>query len=69
MIRHNPMKNYPNPFYERRIIDRSLSIEECRRLFLAALQADPFVRKYYTLFVIANDDDRLAKQRDHSSGL
>ena len=52
MIRHNPMKNYPNPFYERRIIDRSLSIEECRRLFLAALQADPFVRKYYTMLLL-----------------
>jgi integrase/recombinase XerD len=52
MIQHNPMKNYPNPYYERRIIDRSLSIDECRRLFQAALQADPFVRKYYALLLL-----------------
>lgn len=52
MIKQNPMKNYPNPYYERRIIDRSLSVEECRRLFQAALKADPFVRKYYTLFFL-----------------
>jgi integrase/recombinase XerD len=52
MITQNPMKNYPNPYYERRIIDRSLSVDECRRLFQAALKADPFVRKYYTLFLL-----------------
>ncbi|SDJ92281.1 tyrosine-type recombinase/integrase [Paenibacillus naphthalenovorans] len=52
LILHNPMKNYPNPYYERRIIDRSLSIDECRLLFQAALQADPFVRKYFTLLLL-----------------
>ncbi|WP_141334508.1 site-specific integrase [Paenibacillus sp. tmac-D7] len=52
MIKHNPMKNYPNPYYERRIIDRSLSLEECQRLFQVALKADPFVRKYFTLFLL-----------------
>lgn len=46
------MKNYPNPYYERRIIDRSLSLEECQRLFQVALKADPFVRKYFTLILL-----------------
>jgi len=52
MIQHNPMKNYPNPYYECRIIDRSLSVDECQQLFQAALQADPFVRKYFTLLLL-----------------
>lgn len=52
MIKQNPMKNFPNPYYERRIIDRSLSLEECQRLFQAALKADPFVRKYFNLFLL-----------------
>lgn len=51
MIQHNPMKNYPNPYYKRRIIDRSLSIDECKRLLQAALKSDPFVR-YYTLLLL-----------------
>lgn len=52
MIKQNPMKNFPNPYYERRIIDRSLSIGECQRLFQAALKADPFVRKFYILILL-----------------
>jgi len=52
MIKQNPMKNFPNPYYERRIIDRSLSIGECQRLFQVALKADPFVRKYFILFLL-----------------
>lgn len=52
MIKQNPMKNFPNPYYERRIIDRSLSIGECQRLFQAALKADPFVRNYFILFLL-----------------
>jgi len=52
MIKQNPMKHYPNPFYERRIVDRSLSMEECRRLFQVALKSDPFVKKYYVLLLL-----------------
>ncbi|CAM2835165.1 site-specific integrase [Paenibacillus sediminis] len=52
MVKQNPMKNFPNPYYERRIIDRSLSLEECQKLFQVAIKADPFVRKYFTLFLL-----------------
>lgn len=52
MVKQNPMKNFPNPYYERRIIDRALSVKECRRLFQTALKADPFIRKYHTLFLL-----------------
>ncbi|GED13747.1 tyrosine-type recombinase/integrase [Aneurinibacillus migulanus] len=49
MIQHNPVAYYPNPYYERKIIDRSLSEEQCKRMLQAAVILDPFFRQYHVL--------------------
>ncbi len=51
-INSNPMAHYKNNYYERKLIDRSLSINECRKLLNAALTNDPFFRQDYTLLLL-----------------
>lgn len=52
IIVSNPMKNYKNPYYERELIDRSMSIAESKRLLKTALMVDPFLRQTYLLVLL-----------------
>lgn len=51
-IKSNPLAHYQNPFYERKLIDRSLSIDECQKLLKAALTNDPFFRQVFLLVLL-----------------
>ncbi|TFB14100.1 hypothetical protein E3U55_14375 [Filobacillus milosensis] len=52
MIKHNPLKYYRNPYYERKLKDRSISINESRKLLDAALQMDKFHKMYYVMILL-----------------
>lgn len=52
MIKFKPMAHYKNNHYERKLIDRSISLRECRKLLKAALTNDPFFRQDYTLLLL-----------------
>ncbi|MNN32652.1 Tyrosine recombinase XerC [compost metagenome] len=49
LIQHNPMEDYPNPYYDRPIKNTALSKEECLALLGAALKKDPFFRQEFVL--------------------
>ncbi|MGG1599137.1 tyrosine-type recombinase/integrase [Paenibacillus naphthalenovorans] len=49
LIRHNPMLDYPNPYYHRPFKNTALSKEECLDLLLTALKRDPFYRQEFVL--------------------
>lgn len=49
LISHNPMENYPNPYYSRPIINTALSVEECLALLYAAMKKDPFFRQDFVM--------------------
>lgn len=49
LIQHNPMEEYPNPYYDRPIKNTALSKEECLALLGAALKKDPFFRQEFLL--------------------
>ncbi|MBG9734959.1 tyrosine-type recombinase/integrase [Paenibacillus alvei] len=49
LIRHNPMLDYPNPYYHRPIKNTALSKDECLNLLRAALKRDPFYRQEFVL--------------------
>lgn len=49
LIQHNPMEDYPNPYYDRPIKNTALSKEECLVLLGAALKKDPFFRQDFVL--------------------
>lgn len=51
-IKSNPIAHYKNPYYERKLIDRSLSIDECKILLKTAFNNDPFFRQDYTLILL-----------------
>lgn len=51
-IKSNPMAHYKNIYYERKLIDRSLSLTECKKLLYASLTSDPFFRQSYTLLLL-----------------
>ncbi|OAB32997.1 tyrosine-type recombinase/integrase [Paenibacillus glacialis] len=51
MIKTNPMKHFRNKYYVRKIIDRSLSLEECRSVLATAEKTDPFTKMSYILFL------------------
>ncbi|ALC85581.1 hypothetical protein AM499_06910 [Bacillus sp. FJAT-22090] len=51
-IKSNPMAYYKNNYYERKLVDRSLSINECKNVLRAALKNDPFFRQDYTLLLL-----------------
>ncbi len=52
MIKSNPMAHYKNHYYERKLINRSISINDCRKMLNAALTIDPFFRQDYTLLLL-----------------
>ena len=52
MIKHNPMKYYRNPYYERKLIDRSISIQEARKLLQAAVEMDPFHKGKFVIVLL-----------------
>jgi integrase/recombinase XerD len=52
MVKHNPMKHYRNPYYERKLIDRSISIQEARKLLQAAEEMDPFHRGKFVIVLL-----------------
>ena len=49
LIQHNPMEDYPNPYYDRPIKNTALSKEECLALLGTALKKDPFFRQEFVL--------------------
>lgn len=49
LIQHNPMEDYPNPYYDRPIKNTALSKEECLALLGAAVKRDPFFRQDFVL--------------------
>jgi integrase/recombinase XerD len=49
LIKNNPFHGYLNKYYERKIIDRALSLEECRLFLKSAKEADPFLNMHYVL--------------------
>ncbi|WDH83297.1 tyrosine-type recombinase/integrase [Paenibacillus urinalis] len=49
LIQHNPMLDYPNPYYHRPIKNTALSKEECLALLHTALKKDPFYRQEFVL--------------------
>jgi integrase/recombinase XerD len=49
LIQHNPMEDYPNPYYDRPIKNTALSKEECIALLRAAIDKDPFFRQEFVL--------------------
>jgi len=49
LIQHNPMEDYPNPYYYRPIKNTALSKEECLALLDAALKKEPFFRQEFVL--------------------
>ncbi|WP_449603628.1 tyrosine-type recombinase/integrase [Paenibacillus sp. Marseille-Q9583] len=49
LIKHNPMEDYPNPYYYRPIKNTALSKEECLALLDAALKKEPFFRQEFVL--------------------
>lgn len=49
LIKHNPMEDYPNPYYDRPIKNTALSKEECLALLEVALKKDPFFRQEFVL--------------------
>ncbi|MER2006424.1 MAG: tyrosine-type recombinase/integrase [Psychrobacillus sp.] len=51
-IKSNPIAHYKNNYYERKLIDRSLSLTECKKLLNASLTSDPFFRHDYTLLLL-----------------
>lgn len=51
MIRVNPMSHFRNKYYERKMIDRSLSLKECRAALIVAEKEDPFTKMSYILFL------------------
>lgn len=51
-IEYNPLSHYKNNNYERKLVDRSLSISDCRKLLKVALKNDPFFRQDYTLLLL-----------------
>jgi integrase/recombinase XerD len=52
LIQSNPVKGLKNQYYSRKLIDRSLSKEECILLLKAANKMDPFFRGYYLLVLV-----------------
>lgn len=52
MIQHNPMKYYRNPYYERKLIDRSLTNLEARLLLQAAEKMNPFHRTHFVIVLL-----------------
>ncbi|QGM30140.1 tyrosine-type recombinase/integrase [Bacillus sp. N3536] len=52
IIKHNPVAHYKNKYYERKLVDRSLSIDECKQMLKVALKNDPFFRQDYTLLLL-----------------
>lgn len=51
-IKSNPIAHYKNNYYERKLIDRSLSLNECKKLLNASLIRDPFFRQDYTMLLL-----------------
>ena len=51
-IKSNPIAHFKNNYYERKLIDRSLSLIECKKLLNASLTRDPFFRHDYTLLLL-----------------
>ncbi|MBT2293721.1 tyrosine-type recombinase/integrase [Paenibacillus albidus] len=49
LIQHNPMEDYPNPYYDRPIKNTALSKEECLTLLEIALKKEPFFRQEFVL--------------------
>ncbi|ASA19525.1 tyrosine-type recombinase/integrase [Paenibacillus donghaensis] len=49
LILHNPMVDYPNPYYDRPIKNTALSKEECLALLNTALKKDPFFHQEFVL--------------------
>lgn len=48
----NPLENYPNPYYIRKLRDRSLCLEHCNAMLKTAYRMDPFFRRYYVLILL-----------------
>lgn len=51
-IANNPMRNYPNPFFERRLSNKAFSLKESTSLMKAANLLDPFSKHYLLLFSV-----------------
>ncbi|NBD27999.1 tyrosine-type recombinase/integrase [Paenibacillus glycinis] len=54
-IKHNPMAHYKNPYYNAKVSDRGISIQDCNKLFSAAKlldRSDPFFQKHNVLLLL-----------------
>jgi integrase/recombinase XerD len=52
LIESNPVSFLKNPYFFRKMIDRSLSKEDCVLLIKAAFRMDPLLRRYYLLVLV-----------------
>ncbi|MGM0780181.1 MAG: tyrosine-type recombinase/integrase [Bacillota bacterium] len=52
MIESNVMSSYPNPYYERKLLNRALSYNQCLNLLNGAKKKDPFSKHYYLLLMV-----------------
>lgn len=49
LIQHNPMEDYPNPYYDRPIKNTALSKDECLEVLQTAIKKDPFFRQEFLI--------------------
>ncbi|RNB92497.1 site-specific integrase [Brevibacillus fluminis] len=52
LIKVNPVSSFHNPYYQRKIYNRALSLKESEQLLQVALKADPFTRQYYVIVLL-----------------